>query len=165
MPVAIALLMTLTAGPARFESAGLALAAEMGRYAGGAGIDAVYYHPVVAGAWPVTLSAQLGAGVSGDLPRAAAAGGSLGASIGARHRGVVALGWGAIGRSTLSLHGTEVAARSLYGPDAAAGYEHVTAAGLVFRALAGGAYLPRSWHESSARLRPTFSVAFGWKLW
>jgi hypothetical protein len=165
MPVAIALLMTLTAGPPRFETAGLALAAEAGRFAGGYGIDAVYYHPVGGGGPPVTVVVHLGAGISGQLPRAPAFGGSVGASLGQRHRPVVALGWGTIGRSTLSLHGTEVADRSLYGPDVSAGYEHVSARGLVFRALAGAAYLPGSWLETTARWRPTLSVAFGWKIW
>jgi hypothetical protein len=180
MPVTVVWLLTIasaaTAGTEpsprspRSETAGLALAAQGGRYAGGYGLDAIYYHPLPlrplgAGPGPLTLWAHLGLGVSGELPRAPAAAASVGASLGRQHRAIIAVGWGAIGRSVLSLHGTVVADRSLHGPDAGAGYEYLSDGGLVFRVLAGGAYLSRSWQEPSARLRPALSVAFGWRLW
>ncbi len=180
MPLTALFLLTLAAQAggaelrgadrARSETAGLALAVEAGRYGGGYGLDALFYLPVAAllpgaAALPVTVWVQAGAGVSGQVPRALAAGASLGASLGRRHRATAALGWGAIDRSVLSLHGTVVADRSLHGPDAALGYEYLSDRGLLCRALAGAAYLPRSWQETLARFRPTLSVAFGWKLW
>jgi hypothetical protein len=165
MPVATIVLIALTAASPPFQPPELALAVQAGRFAGGLGIDALFYHPLPAGRWPLTLSAYLGAGLSGELPRAAAVGGGIGVSLGWRHRAVVTLGWGTIGRSTLALHGTDVAERSLYGPDAAAGYELVSERGFVLRALAGASYLPRAWRPSAARLRPTVMVALGWMLW
>jgi hypothetical protein len=172
MPLALLLLLAAAPGPApgqvdgtarpRSETAGLAAVAHAGRYGGGYGLDAVYFQPL--GGGPITLSAQLGIGISGDVPRALAGGGGVAASFGWKHRALATAGWGTIGRSVLSLHGTQVADRSLYGPDAAAGYEQITQDGWVFRVLAGVSYLPRGWQESLAHFRPTFSVAVGWKI-
>jgi hypothetical protein len=151
------------APPARSQTSGLALGIEGARHAGGLGVTALYYYPLPDR--PFTLSAQLGAGISGAVPRTPVAAGGAGVSYGRRHRAVLAIAWGALGRSTLLLHGTQVAERTLYGPGLEAGYEYVSDRGLLFRALAGGAYLSRAWQEQLARLVPTAAVALGWKLW
>lgn len=171
MPLTLFWLLAVTAAPPsttlgaalpRSETAGLAISVEAGRYAG-FGLGAIYYHPL--SVRPVTLSAQLSLGVSGATPRAPAGALHLAASYGHRHRGLLAAGWGAIGRSVLSLHGTEVADRSLFGPDAGGGYEYISDRGLLFRALLGAAYLSRAWQESLPRFTTTVTVVFGWKIW
>jgi hypothetical protein len=175
MPPALVLLMTF-ASPAtppeppvvvsRGETSGLALSVELGRHALGYGLGATYYQPfrAIAGL-PVTLFADVGAGVWGRVPRALVGAAGMGAGLGRKHRGLLRLGWAVIGRSILSLHGTRVADRSLYGPEVQGGYELVSDAGPVVRALVGGAYLPRDWQESRFRWQATFSVGVGWKFW
>ncbi len=148
--------------PPRSQTPGLAVGIEGGRHASGLGVTALYYVPLRDR--PITLSAQLGAGISGAVPRAPVAAGGLGASYGRRHRAVMAIAWGALGRSNLLLHGTEVAERTLYGPGLEAGYEYLSDTGLLFRAVAGGGYLARAWQEQLGRLVPTASVVLGWKL-
>ena len=171
MPLTLLWLLAAAAAPAsttlraplpRSQTAGPALSVEAGRYAG-FGLGATYHHPL--SLRPITLSAQLSLGISGATPRAPAGAFNLAASYGHRHRGLVAVGWGAVGRSVLSLHGTEVADRSLFGPDAGAGYEYISDRGVLFRALLGAAYLSRSWQESLPRFTTTVTVAFGWKIW
>jgi hypothetical protein len=147
----------------RPQTPGLAVALEAGRYAAGYGVAAVYYQPVAAGR--ATLWAKLGAGVPGEPPRTILPDANLGVAVGYRHRALLAVGWTAIGRSVLSLHGTVVDERWLHGPDAGAGYEYLSDAGLMFRVVLGGVYLRRAWHESTQRLHPAFSLAFGRKLW
>ena len=149
--------------PARSASPGLALGIEGGRHASGLGVTALYFHPLAER--PITLSGQLGAGISGAVPRAAVLSAGLGASYGHRHRAVMTAAWGALGRSSLLLHGTEVAERTLYGPGLEAGYEYLSDRGLLFRAVAGAGYLSRAWQEQLARVVPTGSVVLGWKLW
>jgi hypothetical protein len=148
---------------ARSQSAGPVLVVEGGRHAGGLGLAAIYHQPL--SGRPITLSGELGVGMSGAVPRAVAGAAGVAASYGLHHRGIIGLAWGALGRSTLSLHGTDVADRSLYGPGLEGGYEYVSDRGLVIRALAGMAYLSPSWQEQLSRFVPTLAVAFGWKLW
>ena len=59
----------------------------------------------------------------------------------------MAIAWGALGRSSLLLHGTEVAERTLYGPGLEAGYEYLSDAGLLFRAVAPEAQAVESVEE------------------
>ena len=93
------------------------------------------------------------------------AAGGVAASLGYRHRALVGVDWGPLGWSALSLHGREVARRTLYGPGLEVGYEFVSDRGLVVRALAGAGYLSPAWQEPLSRMQPTLAVVFGWKLW
>jgi hypothetical protein len=151
--------------PSRAETAGLALAVEVGRHAQGYGLELLYLQPLPpVGHQPVTLSAEVGVGITKPVPRAVVGGGGIGVSLGRRHRGLLALGWETHGRSILSLHGTTVADRWLHGPEVDAGYELVSDTGPMVRVLVGATYLPRSWQESFPQWEPKLRLGFGWKF-
>lgn len=140
-------------------------------------IVAIGYGPLFSGtglllayALPVTSDLRFEPRLSFGLPDVAdvLVGSSAGLTLalGRRHRALLDAGWGPVLTQRLSLHGTILEARALYGLQLSAGYGLRTAGGLSLHLLAGLARAMRSRSEPAERdLRATVTLGVGWKAW
>jgi len=142
------------------ETHGLALAAGFGITFGLLGLQARYDIPLRP--W-LTVSPFISGGVMFGALR-----GPYGASVafGQRHRLAVDLSVGPVASESLSLHGKKVDERTVYGPIAAVGYEHMSDGGWFQRATIE--YAHQQWGSAGPIQSPhiVFSgFAFGRRIW
>jgi hypothetical protein len=147
--------------PARSLSTGVASSVGIGAgYGGLVGLQLAVPFALTSTAFQVGPYSALGV-----VPGVDEVDSSMGVSIGAlgfwgeRHRGFAMLDVGPLARAGLQLHGTVVAARTLYGPAALAGYEFMSHGGFLVRVGLGGAMI---WTRGLSAVQLTLGV--GWKL-
>lgn len=161
----LAMALLFAEPPERHTSSGLALSTGTGADHGGFGLQALYYLPRLPGGVQVAPHVGVGYGVvRRGMPVPFFAG--LGASIGNRHRFVLDGGSGHLSSERLSLHGTFVKRRAVYGLTAVIGYEFLSAEGVLFRILPLGWF--RAFDDTvdpDDRSGHTLSMSLGWKLW
>ena len=153
---------SVAAARPRFETRGLSVQLEAGRYDGGVGTAWVFYFPL-----PVprlTVGAELGWGYTGAEPRGLAGRAHGFVAYGSDHRAVLVAGYAVADRDRLRLHGIPAAEQTYWGPDLSVGYELLTASGANVRALVGGSYVRRPTAPSGSRLKAMLVLALGWKF-
>ena len=146
----------------RFQTPGLAVLVEVGRYDGGQGLVLAYYHPLPIAR--LTVGAEVGAGYTGgdDVGSAGRLHGLV--AYGYRHRALLTVGYAVVQRDRLLLHGIPAADRSFWGSDVAAGYELMGGSGASVRLLAGATYARRAGRSAADRLQPIIVLSVGWKF-
>jgi hypothetical protein len=158
---AVAATATVLPAPTRLkrERHGLALLGGLGITYAALGGQLRYDIPV---GRSLTVSPFVSAGIIAVLP------GPIGvtAGLGARHRLIVDLAVVPLERDSLVLHGTTITERTIFGPMAAVGYEHISDSGWIQRCTIEYAYT--AW--GSVTNRPGHHVifsglGFGWRAW
>lgn len=145
-------------------TSGPALGLALGPYHRGFGVELAYL--IVLGARPLTLELRAGLGIAGgNSAGGVGGGGGVALAYGRHSRAVLGLGYGLLRESTLSLHGTPVDHRGVYGPGIEGGYELIVPDGLTLRACVGLALMPRAPDDIGWRIEPTVLLVLGWKLW
>ena len=167
--LALALAGVLAAAPgsdalarSRSGTAGALVGLELGSHLGGHGVGLDYLHPL---ADKLSLGAHVGAGLSGGEQTLAAWEARAYTTVGRRHRLVVGLGWALLARRSLSLHGTVVDTRGVYGPTGVVGYELLADNGFFLRGLAGYGYALEVAEHPGAWVDQSLCLAVGMKLW
>jgi hypothetical protein len=151
--------VTEAAAPPRRETHGLALSLGFGTTYSGLGLQARYDLPI----WrSLVVAPFVAGGANGVLP------GAYGVTTlwGGRHRAVLDLGVAPLLEARLNLHGTLVTTRTIYGPVAGAGYEHMSDGGWLQRVTVSYGYgLWGSPVPFDGRGAADVSFAVGRRLW
>jgi hypothetical protein len=146
-----------------FSSRGLTISAGLGFEYGFLGVQARYDLPLREWLHVAPFAAP---GMAHDYGNTWLVG-SLGVagSVGVKHRLALDLAVAPVAWEPLSLHGTVVDVRTLYGPHVGAGYEVVTAKGFLFRSMIG-----YGWGQWSTGVGTSFSgvnisLGIGRRVW
>ena len=128
------------------------------------GVQLSYWWAPAPGAFALVPYAAAGVLTGGDGAHAlpAFAGGAM-ATYGGRLRWLLALGYGAWGRSSLMLFGRVVAERALYGVHLEAGQQWTYADGFFVRWSLGAVFSTDRYYREDNRLHPALSLGLGFR--